>query len=442
MSTDETLDKLLGALSHPVRRRALALLSSNEELCVCELMATLGVTQSRMSRHMSTLKSIGLVLERRDAQWVRYRRNPNTPATVARIVDLVLNAMPKETGLAQKEPPTGHDTGKGRTVTDDTMRGANVEESGSTMRWLAGVAGSLVAWAVLYSQLVPFSEWFVSLLPIERTSQLGEAIAFFVYDTPKVLLLLTLVVFAMGVVRSFFSPEHTRALLSGKREGVGNVMAAALGIVTPFCSCSAVPIFIGFVSAGIPLGVTFSFLIAAPMVNEVALGLLFGLVGWKIALTYLTFGLSIAIVAGWVIGRLGLEDWLEDWVKDLRSGAAEDVAIVLSPVDRIRAGLDAVRDIVGRVWPWLIAGIAAGAFIHGYVPSELLASVMGKRDVVVSACRRSHRHSHVLQRRRYHSRRGGIDRQRCRYRHCPRLYDGCDCPLSARDDHPAKSAEP
>ena len=262
-------------------------------------------------------------------------------------------------------------------MTDETMRGANVEESGSTMRWLAGVAGSLVAWAVLYSQLVPFSEWFVSLLPIERTSQLGEAIAFFVYDTPKVLLLLTLVVFAMGVVRSFFSPEHTRALLSGKREGVGNVMAAALGIVTPFCSCSAVPIFIGFVSAGIPLGVTFSFLIAAPMVNEVALGLLFGLVGWKIALTYLTFGLSIAIVAGWVIGRLGLEDWLEDWVKDLRSGAADDVTIVLSPVDRIRAGLDAVRDIVGRVWPWLIAGIAAGAFIHGYVPSELLASIMG-----------------------------------------------------------------
>ena len=160
-------------------------------------------------------------------------------------------------------------------------------EPESTMLWLAGVVAALVVWAALYSQLVPFSEWIVSLLPIERTSQLGEAMAFFIYDTPKVLLLLTLVVFAMGVVRSFFSPEHTRALLSGKREGVGNVMAAALGIVTPFCSCSAVPIFIGFVSAGIPLGVTFSFLIAAPMVNEVALGLLFGLVGWKIALTYL-----------------------------------------------------------------------------------------------------------------------------------------------------------
>jgi uncharacterized protein len=262
-------------------------------------------------------------------------------------------------------------------VTDDVLHGSNPAEPESTMLWLAGVVAAMVVWAALYSQLVPVSEWIVSLLPIERTSQLGEAMAFFIYDTPKVLLLLTLVVFAMGVVRSFFSPEHTRALLSGKREGVGNVMAAALGIVTPFCSCSAVPIFIGFVSAGIPLGVTFSFLIAAPMVNEVALGLLFGLVGWKIALTYLTFGLSIAIVAGWVIGRLGLEDWLEDWVQDLRSGAADDVTIVLSPVDRIRAGLDAVRDIVGRVWPWLIAGIAAGAFIHGYVPSELLASVMG-----------------------------------------------------------------
>ena len=136
-------------------------------------------------------------------------------------------------------------------------------------------------------------------------------------------MLLTLVVFGMGVVRSFFSPEKTRALLAGKREGVGNVLAAWLGIVTPFCSCSAVPLFIGFVSAGVPLGVTFSFLISAPMVNEVALGLLFGLVGWKVALTYLAFGLGVAIVSGWVIGRLHLEHWLEEWVRNIRAGAVE-----------------------------------------------------------------------------------------------------------------------
>tara|TARA_R110002051_G_scaffold139514_1_gene212192 strand:- start:6997 stop:7578 length:582 start_codon:yes stop_codon:yes gene_type:complete len=174
--------------------------------------------------------------------------------------------------------------------------------------WLAGLAAFLIAWWAVYTHLPRFSEWLVSILPVERESHLGDALAFFFYDTPKVLMLLTLVVFGMGVIRTYFSPERTRALLSGKREGVGNVMAAGLGILTPFCSCSAVPLFIGFVSAGVPLGVTFSFLIAAPMVNEVALGLLFGLVGWKVAITYLAFGLSLAVVSGWVIGRLKLED--------------------------------------------------------------------------------------------------------------------------------------
>jgi len=209
-------------------------------------------------------------------------------------------------------------------------------------------------------------------------SHLGDAIAFFAYDTPKVLMLLTVVVFGMGVVRSFFSPEKTRALLAGKREGIGNVLAASLGIVTPFCSCSAVPLFIGFVSAGVPLGVTFSFLISAPMVNEVALGLLFGLVGWKVALTYLAFGLAVAIVSGWIIGRLHLEHWLEEWVRNIRSGAIELAPEEPTVVDRIKAGLDAVREIVGKVWPWIIAGIAVGAFIHSYVPSDLLATIMGR----------------------------------------------------------------
>ncbi|WP_372624240.1 permease [Falsiroseomonas sp.] len=196
---------------------------------------------------------------------------------------------------------------------------ATTERAPSALPWLAGAAAAIAAWAVLYSQLIPFSEWVVSLLPVERASHLGASLAFFFYDVPKVLLLLTLVVFAMGVVCSFFSPERTRALLAGRREGVGNAMAPSLGIVTPFCSCSAVPLFIGFVSAGVPLGVTFSFLIAAPMVNEVALGLLFALLGWKVALTYLAFGLGIAIVAGWVIGKLKLEGWLEPWVLQIWS---------------------------------------------------------------------------------------------------------------------------
>ena len=162
----------------------------------------------------------------------------------------------------------------------------------SAVKWIGGTLAALVLWGILYSQLITFSEWAANLLPIDADRDFGRAIRFFLFDTPKVLLLLTLIVFAMGFVRSFFSPEKTRALLAGKREGIGNVLAATLGIVTPFCSCSAVPLFIGFVSAGVPLGVTFSFLISAPMVNEVALGLLFGLVGWKVAVTYLGFGLG------------------------------------------------------------------------------------------------------------------------------------------------------
>jgi uncharacterized protein len=248
----------------------------------------------------------------------------------------------------------------------------------SAAKWIGGTIAALMLWALVYSQLAPFAEWMVALTGIDPNTHLGEALSFFAYDTPKVLMLLTLVVFAMGAVRSFFSPEKTRALLAGKREGVGNVSAALLGIVTPFCSCSAVPLFIGFVSAGVPLGVTFSFLISAPMVNEVALGLLFGLVGWKIALTYLGFGLAVAMVSGWVIGRLHLEHWLEQWVRNIRSAAADLPPEHLSAVDRIKAGIDAVKDIVGKVWPWILAGIAAGAFIHGYVPSDLLASIMGR----------------------------------------------------------------
>jgi uncharacterized membrane protein YraQ (UPF0718 family) len=168
-------------------------------------------------------------------------------------------------------------------------------------------------------------------------------------------------------------------MLAGRREGIGNLLAASLGIVTPFCSCSAVPLFIGFVSAGVPLGVTFSFLISAPMVNEVALGLLFGLVGWQVALAYLGFGLAVAIVAGWIIGRLHLEHWLEPWVRELRTASpASGLADHPTINERIRDGLDAVRDIVGRVWHWVVLGIAAGALIHGYVPQDLLASIMGR----------------------------------------------------------------
>lgn len=246
--------------------------------------------------------------------------------------------------------------------------------------WHLGVVAFAVAWWLVYQQLIPLSEWITSAFPVDRHSHAGEAIAFFFYDVPKVMMLLALIVFAMGVVRSFFSAEKTRALLSGRREGVGNVMAAALGIFTPFCSCSAVPLFIGFVSAGVPLGVTFSFLIAAPMVNEVAVFLLWGMVGWQVALTYLAFGLGIAIVAGFIIGKLHLEGWLQDWVRDIHSGANAPVMVEgerLTMVDRYRLGIEAVREIFSKVWIWIILGIGMGALIHGYVPEDLMARIMG-----------------------------------------------------------------
>ena len=248
----------------------------------------------------------------------------------------------------------------------------------STSAWVAATLGALALWFALYWRLEDFSAWVVGKLQLPAGSHVEEAARFFVFDTPKVLMLLTLVVFGMGVVRSFFSPERTRALLAGRREGFGNVAAATLGVFTPFCSCSAVPLFVGFVSAGVPLGVTFSFLISAPMVNEVALGLLFALVGWKVALVYLVFGMTVAIVSGWIIGRLHLEGWLEEWVRNVRAGEAVVVPDHATVIDRIEAGLEAMRDIVGRVWHWIIIGIAVGAFIHGYAPTDLLASIMGK----------------------------------------------------------------
>jgi uncharacterized membrane protein YraQ (UPF0718 family) len=242
----------------------------------------------------------------------------------------------------------------------------------------AFLLASAVAWIALYRLLVPASEAIVAALPVHRGSHLGSALQFFLYDTPKVLLLLAAVVFVMGMVNSYFTPERTRALLAGRGGALGNAMAAALGVVTPFCSCSAVPLFIGFVQAGVPLGITFSFLIAAPMVNEVALALLLALFGWKIALLYLALGLAVAIVSGWVIGRLRMEAHLEDWVRDLPRAHAGGGAAAVPLGERVSAGLAAVREIVGRVWPYVIAGIAIGAAIHGYVPEDFMAGLMGR----------------------------------------------------------------
>ena len=236
----------------------------------------------------------------------------------------------------------------------------------------------LLLWGVLYGQLAVLADWLTyTLLRLSQAHPLGVAVEFFLFETPKVLMLLTLVVFDVGIVRSFVTPERTRRILAGKRESAGNVLAALLGIVTPFCSCSAVPLFIGFVTTGVPLGVTFSFLIASPMINEVALVLLFGLFGWKVVAIYAGMGLAIAMLAGWIIGRLRLEKWVEPWVYEVKTGAvSEETAMDWGA--RIQFGIASVREIVGRVWFYVLLGIAVGAGIHGYVPEGFLASFMGK----------------------------------------------------------------
>jgi hypothetical protein len=238
---------------------------------------------------------------------------------------------------------------------------------------------SLVIWAFIYYFLESAANFLTyEVFKLSATSHLGSSVAFFLYDAPKVILLLVIIVFAVGIIRSFFTPERTRQILTGKRETVGNIMAAGLGIVTPFCTCSAIPLFIGFVETGIPLGVTLSFLIASPMINEVALVLLYGMFGWRIALIYLVTGLIIAIVAGWVIGKLKMERYIEDWVFDIKTSAGVTANSNMTWEDRIQYAINAVRDIVGKVWPFVLAGIAVGAGIHGYVPEGLLASFMGK----------------------------------------------------------------
>lgn len=236
------------------------------------------------------------------------------------------------------------------------------------------------AWWLLWNQLQAFANWLAyDLLGLDAGSHLGEAVAFFLYDVPKILLLLAGMIFVVSTLRTFFSVERTRQLLGGKRQGIGNGLAALLGVVTPFCSCSAVPLFIGFVESGIPLGVTFSFLIATPMVNEIALVLLFGMFGWQIAALYMSTGLVIAIVAGMVIGRIPqVEKGVEDFVWQIQVGQHGEAGTKLSWVERFTTAWHSTREIVGKVWLFVVIGIAVGAGIHGYVPEDALASILGK----------------------------------------------------------------
>ncbi len=242
------------------------------------------------------------------------------------------------------------------------------------------VALAVIGWIVAYSIIEPLANWIAyNLLAQAQGSHLGDSLAFFFYDVPKIILLLGGMIFLISLLRTFFTAEQTHAWLGGKREGVGNVLAAMLGIVTPFCSCSAVPLFIGFVESGIPLGVTFSFLIAAPTINEVAVVMLFGLFGWKVAGLYILSGLVISIIAGVVIGRLKMERYVEDFVWQMQN-QGNGVIEKLTLQERIERSWASVKDIVGKVWLYVVIGIAVGAGIHGYVPDTALAGIMGKQE--------------------------------------------------------------
>ena len=236
-------------------------------------------------------------------------------------------------------------------------------------------------WIILYKYLQEISDFIVfRVLQMTPEKHMTEALRFFIYEVPKVLMLLVLIIFLVGIIRTYFSPEKTRKALEGKSLFTGNVMASMLGIVTPFCSCSAIPLFLGFVEAGIPLGVTFSFLIAAPMINEVALVLLIGLFGWKVAVIYVITGLSIAIFAGFLLEKLNLTRYVADWVYKTHSKQNLEQEEALTFSQRISAGGQVVREIVGKIWIYILLGIAVGAGAHGFVPDEYLAGALGNQN--------------------------------------------------------------
>ncbi len=249
-----------------------------------------------------------------------------------------------------------------------SARGRSLALGGVTASWVVAywINGRLWDW-VLYGVF--------GMAPQHR---LTETLHFFFYDTVKIALLLSGIIFVITVARSYMSVERTRALLGGRREGVGNVMAAGLGVVTPFCSCSAVPAFIGFVAAGVPIGVTLSFLIASPLVNEIAIGLLLTMFGWQVTLAYVGAGTGIAILAGWVLGRLGAQRWVEPFVFETRlGGELVDTTAELTFNQRLQMGAEEVASILRKIWPYLLVGIGLGAIIHGWAPEDLFTRYAG-----------------------------------------------------------------
>lgn len=249
------------------------------------------------------------------------------------------------------------------------------------LRSWALVALAAVAWIFLYNLIQPLADWLAyGLLALPQGSQLGESLAFFFYDVPKLLLLLSGMIFVISLLQTFIDTQKVRTLVEKRGEGIGNVMAAFFGAVTPFCSCSSVPLFIGFVQAGIPLGITLTFLITSPLISEVAFVMLIGMFGWKIALLYLISGTTIGMISGFILGRMKLERYVEGFVYDIKPRANIDLNLEekLTWSERISRSWDSTKEIVRKVFWFVIFGIAIGAGVHGFVPENALAGIMGK----------------------------------------------------------------
>jgi uncharacterized membrane protein YraQ (UPF0718 family) len=247
---------------------------------------------------------------------------------------------------------------------------------------LAGVALALLWW-VAYSSVQGVADWLTfGLLGLSHESAIGQSLSFFLYDVPKILLLLAGMIFVITLLQSFIDTQRVRAIVEKRGEGIGNLMAAMFGALTPFCSCSSVPLFIGFVQAGVPLGVTFSFLITSPIMNEVAFVMLLGLFGWQVALLYLVAGVSIGVLAGLILGRLRLERYVEPFVYATKARptalTSASLEASMSWPERVELAIDATRDILRRVWLFVVIGIAIGALIHGFVPQDALVGLMGE----------------------------------------------------------------
>lgn len=242
------------------------------------------------------------------------------------------------------------------------------------------LAVSAIAWLAAYNVIQPLADWIsYGLLSLPQDSHLGQSLAFFFYDVPKILLLLSGMIFLISLVQTFIDTQKVRVMVEKRGEGIGNLMASLFGAITPFCSCSSVPLFIGFVQAGIPMGITFSFLITSPLMNEVAFVLLIGLFGWKVALLYLLSGITIGTISGFILGRMKLERYVEGFVYDIKpqsSGQIQEEKLSLK--ERVNHAIESTREIVGKVWLFVVIGIGIGAFIHGFVPQDALTGIMGK----------------------------------------------------------------